>query len=140
MNTVLNGDNSLCMLICICSDFDMQCLRWIHIYQVLERNKIIIFCIKANISLGESSVLMKIFIFFSFLATLQHIQFPSGRSDRSCSWSSTGSLTHCVWLGIKLRFVPVLPRLCCSHWARRELQKYSFLQWVLDSFYNFRGK
>ena len=52
------------------------------------------------------------YIFFSFLAALQHMEFPDHGSylshsfDLSHSCSNAGSLTHCARPGIKPEFQP----------------------------------
>ena len=60
---------------------------------------------------------MNIYIYI-YLAALQHMEVPKAgiKSSYSCSYRNTGSLTHCVWPGIK-------PVLLQSHPLPTELQR-----------------
>lgn len=55
-------------------------------------------------------------VFWSFLATLRHMQLPSQGSEQSHSCSNAGSLTHWAGPGIKPASLQ-LPRHCRSSYA-----------------------
>ena len=72
-----------------------------------------------------------LFFFFSFLATLRHMELPSHSHDLNCSCSNAGSLIPCAGLRIKPR-TPWLPRLRWSHCTKVGALQIYFSTWTCN--------